>query len=184
MKTISCSLLILFCVFHNLQSQDIDYCREIILHQENQELLRCHIYDFLEPGFKTKKERIYSAYYKDSIHHTQGSFYGHLLHGNYKKFYWSGSLKEEGTYRLGLKHGKWFNWRPNGKLKKVETWKKGKLESDFFEYDLNGYIISRGRHKDGKVHGTLKMYDNGNKTGVIKYKAGEVVKSAEEATAK
>jgi hypothetical protein len=94
-------------------------------------------------------DRFYFWYSSNRIHSTQGGYSGRLLNGNYKEFYPSKALKEEGCFKEGLKDGIWKTWNEDGNLAQQYTWKKGLLSGKFIICDEKGYIKQSGKYKNG-----------------------------------
>lgn len=74
---------------------------------------------------------------------TQGSYYGKLLHGNYKVVDIDKHLLEEGQFKKGIKTGLWRTWYENGNLKSTWQRKHGLFKDRYIirEYDTTGKII-------------------------------------------
>ncbi|WP_374226258.1 toxin-antitoxin system YwqK family antitoxin [Flavobacterium oreochromis] len=72
---------------------------------------------------------------------------GELLQGEYKKFYHSNQLAEQGTFKKGLRVGTWKTWYENGKLATVSKWSKGLKRGKSIYYNTEGNVIEIGTFK-------------------------------------
>ena len=85
------------------------------------------LYD--QVNFKPEKGVYYYWYRNGHIHFNSGNYSGNLLHGEFEKFSYPGSLKEKGHFKLGTKDGRWLFWTSRGEIFKEELWKRGFLKS-------------------------------------------------------
>lgn len=123
----------------SISENDKDYNIEIYLKEEPVSQ-----YD----QFNLKRE--YYWYKNKKIYSTRGSADGRLLHGDYKKFYASGQLKEQGHFIKGLKCGVWKYWDESGELRAVEHYRGGKKKGVFKEFNASGQTVRKGFYLFGK----------------------------------
>jgi hypothetical protein len=87
------------------------------------------------------------------IHETDYGVAGEVLNGNFKKYFHSNQLAEQGVFKKGLKVGLWKSWYENGKIETTQIWKSGQKNGNFFRYDSNGEILEKGNYKKNLKHG-------------------------------
>lgn len=125
------------------------------------------LYD--QVNFRPNKGVYYYWYRNGHIHFNSGNYSGNLLHGEFEKFNYSGSLKEKGSFKLGTKDDRWLYWNSRGEIFKEELWKRGFLKlrrtrqndtiiSEFFRdnalyrktvSDAANRFISKEKYRDG-----------------------------------
>ncbi|NHN27975.1 hypothetical protein FIA58_020035 [Flavobacterium jejuense] len=105
------------------------------------------------------------------IHSSQGGVAGQLLNDDFKKFYHSNQLAEQGKFKKGLKVGLWKTWFQNGTLETTQKFSNGLSSGDFQKFDGNGNIIEKGKFKKGKKHGQWVNYISKD---TIQFKNGEI----------
>ena len=128
-------------------------------------------YEFytINKSISIKHNREYFWFKGGLIHKAEGGISGQLLHGEFKKFYHSNQLAEEGNFKYGLKVGLWKNWFENGTIKSTQYWNSGLQTGLYYVYDASGNTIEKGNYKKGKKHGNwinfvskdTVMYKNG-----------------------
>lgn len=118
---------------------------------------------------KPKAAKVYFWFKGGAVHSATSGVSGQVLNGNYKKFYHSNQLAEEGNFKYGLKVGLWKNWFENGTIKSTQYWNSGLQTGFYYAYDVSGNTIEKGNYKKGKKHGNwinfvskdTVMYKNG-----------------------
>jgi uncharacterized protein len=117
---------------------------------------------------------------------------GDVQEGDWKEYYESGQLKDEGMYHKGLKMGEWKYYFLDGKKFEVGKYKdgkqtghwlwyfedgtvrressyiKGQEDGDFIEYNDSGKVITKGQYDDGLKEGDW-TYQLGNYKSFGKY---------------
>ena len=78
-------------------------------------------------------------------------------HGDFKRFYPSSSLAEQGSYRSGERHGTWQTWHRNGEVAEVRRYKGKNAQTKRF--DRFGTKLEEGLLKKGRRSGTWTHYD-------------------------
>ncbi len=145
-------------------------------------------------NFRPDKGVYYYWYRNGHINFNSGNYSGNLLHGEFEKFSYSGSLKEKGNFKLGTKDGRWLFWNGRGETVKEELWERGFLKSrrtrqndtiisEFFRDNVlrrkivsepaNEEIISKQKYRDGKLVPKHKF----SFTGMLKKVFGHKKKS-------
>ncbi len=120
---------------------------------------------------KPKPAKVYFWFKGGAIHSATSGVSGQLLNGNFKKFYHSNQLAEEGNYKNGLKVGLWKSWFENGNLKTTQYWKSG-IQTGFCEiYDVSGSVLEKGNYKKGQKNGKWIFFSSKD---TIVYKRGLV----------
>lgn len=107
---------------------------------------------------KPKTSKIYFWFKGGAIHNAKAGVSGQLLDGNFKKFYHSNQLAEEGNFKKGLKIGLWKSWFENGNLKTTQYWNNGLQTGFYYAYDASGNTIEKGNYKKGQKHGNWINY--------------------------
>lgn len=105
------------------------------------------------------------------VHNTQGGVAGQLLNDDFKKFYHSNQLAEQGRFKKGLKVGQWKKWFENGTLASTQQYNNGLSNGEFMQYNEQGKLIEQGKYKRGRRHG---FWINHIKQDTIQFKKGEV----------
>lgn len=124
-------LLLLLSASGHAQKKDPDDPDGLMRAATDRRWMNQHdtLYSFLttkpEQPIKTRPDKLYYWFNKDTIMTTIGGYAGRLLDGEYKVFYPNKTLKEMGNFRLGLKTGIWKIWYPNGNLASMTQWKDG-----------------------------------------------------------
>jgi antitoxin component YwqK of YwqJK toxin-antitoxin module len=84
-------------------------------------------------------------------------------HGEYKRYYSSGSLELEGSYDGGYKQGLWRKYYPEGSLEFMGSYQKDKKVGQWFYYHPNSKLYAIEEYSD---HSTLRRrelyYDDGS----------------------
>lgn len=87
---------------------------------------------------------------------------GHYLNGNkeglWKRYYPSGSLRNEITYRGDSPFGAYTIYYPNGQIEEKSTWHRNKNVGDFVRF-----------YEDGTPQQEFYFADNGKRNGVQRY---------------
>jgi len=143
---------------------------------------------------KTNGQVIYYWYRNGHIQYNTGNYSGSLLHGDFEKFSYSGSLREKGSFRFGTKEGGWQYWDNSGKIQKEEHWKEGFLKyrrtrqndtlviSGFFRSNIlhkeitavpGGQVISKQKYRDGKPVTPRRFYPLKTIKGVFSHQKKE-----------
>ncbi|MBO9620907.1 MAG: hypothetical protein J7539_17940 [Niabella sp.] len=114
---------------------------------------RSILFQVTEAHPQLHSRHFYTWFKSGHIYTTEGSFYGKLLHGDYKVVDKERHLLEEGRFRMGERKGLWRTWYENGFLK-TRTQKRfwdGALAIK--EYSAAGSLTKRGFEKDGRFTG-------------------------------
>lgn len=106
------------------------------------------------------------------VHATPGDFAGHLLHGQFERFYTDGSLKEKGEFRYGLKEGPWKSWNSDQLLVAEYNFRKGMKNGPFKEYRGKD-LIKSGTYEDDAYSGKLFLHTDPAIEALV-YKRGAV----------
>lgn len=88
-------------------------------------------------------------YYRIGDHEERGEFSMDLKQGEWKHFYFDGSLAFEGEYKDGLPIGRHKFYHENGRLKRKGKYVRGKKNKKWMDFYPNGQLKS------------VKVYDNG-----------------------
>lgn len=105
------------------------------------------------------------------IHNSQGGVAGQLLNDDFKKFYHSNQLAEQGKFKKGLKVGLWKTWFENGTLATTQKFSNGISSGEFQKFDGKGNIIEKGKFRKGKKQGFWVNYISND---TIQYKKGAI----------
>lgn len=105
------------------------------------------------------------------IHSSQGGVAGQLLNDDFKKFYHSNQLAEQGKFKKGLKVGLWKTWFQNGTLETTQKFSNGLSSGAFQKFDGKGNVMEKGKFKKGKKHGQWINYVSKD---TIQFKNGKV----------
>src|SRR5690606_16089089 len=139
-------------------------------------LNKSYIFQVMEGNRRTALKDFYYWFKSGHIHKTQGSYYGKLLHGNYKVIDNDRHLLEEGFFKKGKKVGLWRSWYENGTLK--STWRKhfGFWNKAYAlkEFDVHGNSIKSGLENKGLYCGN-QVENSGDSSMVKHYKKGIVL---------
>ncbi|MFM8834658.1 MAG: toxin-antitoxin system YwqK family antitoxin [Cytophagales bacterium] len=93
-------------------------------------------------------------------------------HGEWKRFYEGGNLREKRFFVNGSKEGEFITWWPNGKKQLHYHFSKGEYEGACREWNEQGALTKLGNYTQGYEEGTQQLwYDNG------KIRANYVIKS-------
>jgi antitoxin component YwqK of YwqJK toxin-antitoxin module len=118
---------------------------------------------------------------------------GDKQEGDWKEYFESGQLKDEGEYQKGLKvgewkyyfmdgkkfevgkydkngkqTGQWLWYYDDGKIRRESTFSKGQEDGNFIEYNDSGTVITKGQFEDGLKEGDW-IYQLGNYKSFGKY---------------
>lgn len=152
------------------------------------------LYDQVD--LRTHKQVFYYWYRNGHINFNSGNYSGNLLHGQFEKFSYSGSLKEKGSFKLGTKDGNWQYWNNQGEIQKEERWKKGFLkcrrswQNDTVTTELfrnnslkakiitgaHDKVISRERYSEGTPVPAKKISLSGTLKKVFRHKGKDVAR--------
>ncbi len=114
--------------------------------------IECYVYIKKLESFHKKKE--YYWFKSGEVHNSYANVGGLVLHDEYKKFYRSRQLAEQGFFNYGLKHGKWRDWYENGKIKSITNWNNGYKSGKYYEYNDSGVLLISGKYKRSIKSGT------------------------------
>lgn len=99
-------------------------------------------------------------------YHNTGEFRGKGVYkegnrtGDWKFYYASGKLEQEGKYdKKGRAQGPWKWYYESGKLWREETYINGRRDGEMKDYDEEGNVIVQGMYIDGKKEGRW-TYEN------------------------
>lgn len=108
-----------------------------------------------------------NLYFANGTPRTEETYENGLILGQFKEYYKSGQLLQEGTYKKidnrTAFDGLLITYHENGAVKEKVTMKGGEEDGPFEEYHENGNIAAKGFYiSDGfeaKEHGELELYD-------------------------
>ena len=103
------------------------------------------------------------------VHNTEGGIAGQLLHAEYKKYFHSNQLAENGVFKNGIKVGLWKTWFENGATESTQEYSHGQKHGKFFSYTPEGKMHEKGSYRFGKKHG---YWINYSKQDTMRYKRG------------
>ena len=188
------SLMILSLILHNAA---LGQKRQVAATLYDDGVHTCNInilYDQVD--LRTHKGVFYYWYRNGHINFNSGNYSGNLLHGQFEKFSYSGSLKEKGSFKLGTKDGNWQYWNNKGEIQKEERWEKGFLkcrrswQNDTVTTELfrnnkliakaitgaNDKIISMERFRKGTLVPAKKISLSGTLKKVFRHKGKDVAR--------
>ncbi len=122
-------------------------------------------------GFKTNVEKTYFWYSNNQILHTDGSFSGKLLHGEYLCKYPNGQMKFSGQFKYGVKEGEWKQWYSNGNIKEIAEYSNGVMHGKHILYNPSNAAIIR-HYKHGSIHTKKNNRTTAKDTSVHKQNSG------------
>ncbi len=161
-------LLIIFFVFNSVSAQFNSDRRRI----DSAE--RSYVFQVTDKSTWTHTKSFYYWFKSGRIHRTQGSYYGDLLHGNYKVVSPNRHLLEEGQFRKGVKTGRWRTWHENGYLKTVIKPKLILPGKSYREYDDEGNIIKSGSMRKDLFTGYV-CERKGDSVQTVRYNKGKPI---------
>lgn len=121
---------------------------------------------------KYKEHKVYFWYKSREVHNSKGMSGGQVLDGEFKKFFKSNQLAEQGYFDMGLKKDRWYTWFENGQTKSITNWKKGLRHGNYKEFDSLGNLVLTGKFKKNEKHGKWINYKSDD---TIKYKRGKII---------
>ncbi|MFD2433808.1 toxin-antitoxin system YwqK family antitoxin [Mesonia maritima] len=139
------------------------------LIRQNGYDIECYV--VLEEINNFDNNKMYYWFRNSKVHNSMARAGGFVLHGEFKKFYRSQQLAENGFFEYGLKEGEWRSWYLNGKLKSYSEWWDGLKHGEYVEYDSLGNKVIEGRYKRNNKHGEWINYLNKD---TLKYKEGKL----------
>ncbi len=146
--------------------------------EEGEEWIECEITD----QFPSRVNENVAYYWIKNrvVHATPGDFGGHLLHGEYQRFYGDGSLKEKGEFRFGLKEGSWKSWDSDQKLVSAYHFRKGFKNGPFKEY-AGTDLVKSGTYENNVFNGKLFLHMDPAIEALV-YKRGAVTDTVFQST--
>ncbi len=126
---------------------------QIVLSTSNS-ITNVYVEKQIQSPTQTDLAKYYFWYRFDSIHHTQGSWAGKRLHGQYERFSNEKKLVETGNFHFGLKNGEWIAWHSNGAIKTITHWKKGKPYGQEQHFNEAGELTQTVIFRSGKARKT------------------------------
>jgi antitoxin component YwqK of YwqJK toxin-antitoxin module len=137
---------------------------------------RSYIFQITDDNRPTKRYTYYYTFKSGYIHKTQGSYYGKLLHGDFKVVDTRRNLLEEGKFRKGIKKGLWRTWYEDGTLK--STWRRRYWfignAYNVSEYDAQGNVTKTGYVRKGAFTGSQVEW-KGDNAVMVRYKNGTMI---------
>lgn len=122
---------------------------------------------------KTDLSKEYYWFKVDKIDHTQGSYIGKRLDGDYEVINQKDkSVVRKGQFTEGLKSGQWLSWYTNGKLESAYEYKEGVKTGDFLLQNKNGKPTLQGTYADDALDGKITYYRADTVYQVLRYKMG------------
>lgn len=85
-------------------------------------------------------------------------------HGEWKRFYANGQLKELRYFNKGVKVKTLELWWQNGQKQLQCKFEDGEYEGTLYEWNENGQLTKEMNYKNGYESGSQKMYYNNGKT--------------------
>lgn len=105
------------------------------------------------------------------IHKAEGGVSGQLLDGEFKKYYHSNQLAEQGFFKRGLKIGLWKTWFEDGTTESTQEYSSGQKDGQFYSYSSGGKMLEKGYYVSGKKHGNWINYVTQD---TVQYKKGKI----------
>ncbi|MFD2915089.1 toxin-antitoxin system YwqK family antitoxin [Psychroserpens luteus] len=100
------------------------------------------------------------------------------IHGEYKAYYYDGTLENHTTYEKGEYNGLDLEYHPNGKIKLKENMLYGDRHGLSEKFYPNGNIKERTNYLNNEKHGEVTYYDeNGKLTLTEYYTNGDIYES-------
>ena len=97
--------------------------------------------------------------------------------GDFKDYYKTGILKEEGVYENKIREGVWKFYYSSGKIATQCCFKNDLKEGEYLEYYNNGQISTKEVFINDELHGNAKMwYENGVLKASLQFEKGELIK--------
>ncbi|MBN2681874.1 MAG: hypothetical protein JXR58_05165 [Bacteroidales bacterium] len=122
-----------------------------------------------------KKTGNWKFYYPSGEIMEEGEYKNNKRTGDWKFYYPSGKVEQTGSYIAGNETGTWKFYAESGQLLMEENYLKGKREGAFREFDRNGLLINEGEFYEDNKTGIWTHHVNDHKeTGEYKddYKEG------------
>ncbi len=92
-----------------------------------------------------------------------------------KQYYYGGKLRSEGNYKLGNKEGLWNYYYDNGKLNYAYNYVDGDIEGVSITYNKDGSKDKEFNYLNGNYEGPLKVYGDNNQLAYqINYHQGKI----------
>ena len=150
--------------------------------QQNIDIVRLdsdslsYLFHITQNKTHTVQQDHYYWFKSGRIHKTQGSYYGKLLHGNYKVFNSEGALLEEGRHNKGKKTGLWRTWYENGNIQSTRQKRFPAIRNAYNirEYDSTGKVVKKGFENRNGFSG-YRIIEEKNNLMKIRYRKGEVI---------
>lgn len=103
-----------------------------------------------------------TEYYNDGTLRRTQTFVNGVADGQFRVYYSTARLWEEGSYRDGQRDGKHRKWWKNGTLALDSRWVAGALEGEFSRWYAHGGLWERSTYLGGKLSGRYqKWWHNG-----------------------
>ncbi|AWM15199.1 hypothetical protein DI487_15925 [Flavobacterium sediminis] len=118
-----------------------------------------------------KHNRDYYWFKGGLIHKAEGGTSGQLLDGEFKKYYHSNQLAEQGFFKRGLKIGLWKTWFEDGTTESTQEYNSGQRDGQYYSYSSTGKMLEKGYYVSGKKHGSWINYITQD---TVQYKKGEI----------
>ncbi|MBU1864299.1 MAG: toxin-antitoxin system YwqK family antitoxin [Candidatus Omnitrophica bacterium] len=111
-------------------------------------------------------------YEKDG--YTVYTYNNNFPHGDFRSYYTSGILKQEGKFRKGKRDGILKQYYENGKIKAEWHFKKGKQHGPCKKYYENKNLKAEWMYKDNRIDGIhTKYYEDGTIESEWRYRKGK-----------
>lgn len=121
-------------------------------------------------GYATGGWKLWQGAYRDGV--LEGRFVGYRRDGSivgsfeirggsgdFKAWYESGKIMEEGRYENGRKHGLWTRWYENGRKAAQGRYAAGAEEGRFEFWAPSGALTQIATFEAGRYHGVVATYD-------------------------
>ncbi len=114
------------------------------------------------------QEGDWKEYYETGELKDEGKYDNGLKIGEWKYYFRDGKKFEIGKYAKGKQAGTWLWYFENGSIRRQNSFIKGQEDGDFIEYDDSGKVITKGEYSDGLKEGKW-FYQLDNYKSVGKY---------------
>jgi len=114
------------------------------------------------------QEGDWKEYYETGQLKDEGMYHKGLKVGEWKYYFLDGKKFEVGKYKDGKQTGHWLWYFEDGTVRRESSYIKGQEDGDFIEYNDSGKVITKGQYDDGLKEGDW-TYQLGNYKSFGKY---------------
>jgi uncharacterized protein len=115
-----------------------------------------------------EQEGDWKEYYETGELKDEGKYEKGLKVGEWKYYFKDGKKFEIGKYANGKQTGQWLWYLDNGGIRRENSFVRGQEDGDFIEYDDSGKVITKGEYSDGLKEGKW-FYQLDNYKSIGKY---------------